>query len=404
MRKTLLVEDKKECCGCGSCVNTCPNQAISMSEDEYGFLYPKISERKCTKCGLCLKVCGYKHRAYENLPIETYAVQTKNSDIKKSASGGAFASIATTVLENGGIVYGSALEYINGKLVPSHIAVTDIKNLYKLCGSKYVQSDIGSVFSDIKKHLKKNELVLFSGTPCQIDGLKSYLQENYKNLFFIDIICHGVPSSKFFQDYVSYLENYYNDKIIDFKFRDKSKGWGLTAKVYTAKGKIKIISAKYSSYYELFLKSYTYRINCYSCPYANKMRVGDITIGDYWGIEEEESWLLVDNGGQINNKKGVSCLIINTDKGSELFEECQGSMLFYKSEFYKVEKHNRQLKKASDYDEEKREKILRMYATHGYMEVENWFNGFLRWKIFYKKFKAILPRRLKEILRLVLSK
>ena len=201
---------KKDCCGCAACINICPKHAISLTTDENGFSYPIIDGSKCINCGLCKKVCSYKYKNINNNPIITYAGATLNNDIiKKSSSGGIFGTIAYNFLKNGCIVYGCSLENENSCLSPQHIRVDNISDLYKLLGSKYVQSQMGSIYLEIKNDLLNNKKVLFSGTPCQVHSLQSFLEETRvktDNLFSVDLICHGTPSTKMFQDYIIELE------------------------------------------------------------------------------------------------------------------------------------------------------------------------------------------------------
>ena len=401
METITLFKNKKDCCACGACLNICPRQAIQMQEDENGFLYPIIDNDKCIKCGLCIKTCALQNSKLTNVPLKTYAAQSNNTDLKKSASGGIFASLSVNVLNAGGVIYGAALENINGKLICRHIAVNSLNDLEKLQGSKYIQSNIGNIYKDVKKNLIENKTVLFSGTPCQVDGLKAYLDKKYENLYCIDIICHGVPSNKMFQDYIETLEKKYNDKIVDFKFRDKTKGWGLTAKGYTAKGYTTkgyttIIPANVSSFYYYFLKSYIYRDSCYSCKYACKNRCGDITIGDYWGIENAHPEVL-QNNSELDYKSGTSCLIINTEQGNKLIEKNRDNLRLIESDFEKAAKENGQLNIASACNVEKRNKLLNLYRKNGYESVENSFRKIR----FLNKIKKLIPNSLKNILRII---
>ena len=399
IKKIKLFEDKKDCCACGACLNICPKQAIFMQKDEYGFLYPQIDESKCIKCRLCLKTCAFQNSELKNIPIKTYAAQSDNTDLKESASGGIFASIATNVLREGGVVYGAAMEMENDKLTVRHIAVENDADLIKLQGSKYVQSSTEKIYQDVKKKLNDNRLVLFSGTPCQVDGLNSYLGKTYDNLITIDIICHGVPNNQMFQDYIALLEEKYKDKIIDFKFRDKTKGWGLTAKGYTAKGYTAIIPANVSSYYYMFLKSYIYRDSCYSCKYACKNRCGDITIGDYWGIERAHPEVLKENDYRLDYKNGISCLIVNTEHGIKVLEKYKRYLRLLDSDFIEAAKYNKQLKEHSKCNLEYRSEILNVYKKD-YMKLEKMF--ITTFKI--NKFKNLIPNYLKIKIKMLFNK
>ena len=403
MKKIVLYEEKKDCCACSACLNVCPKQAICMQEDEYGFLYPVIYEDECVRCGLCIKTCGYQNSELKQSPQEIFIAQTLNTDIKKSASGGVFASLAKQVIEAGGIVVGVALEYDNEVLEPRYLLVDNLSELDKLLGSKYVQSSTDKIYMVVKEYLIKGKIVLFTGTPCQVDGLKSYLGKDFGNLFCIDIICHGVPSKRLFQDYIKYLESKYNDKIIDFKFRDKTNGWGLTANAYTANSGNKLIPCYMSSYYDMFLKSYTYRINCYSCKYANKHRVGDLTIGDYWGIEIEHPEILITNGGELDEKQGVSCLIVNNKHGSKFLDLFGTGLSLVYTEYDKVAKHNAQLNGPCKLNALKRDGVLKAYAKNKYDDVEKYYQSDIGLKGKFKNaLRRVVPLKLKIFIKSII--
>lgn len=394
MSKIQLFLDKKNCCACGACFNICPKHAILFQNDEYGFSYPYINEELCIKCGLCKKVCHYQNNVIESKPERVYVALTNNTNPMDSTSGGIFASLAKSFLENKGSVYGAAMEYIEKRLVVHHIRIQRERELYKLLGSKYVQSDMGNVFKLIKKEVNDGKQVLFCGTPCQVDGLRGYLGKEYSNLLLIDLICHGVPSQKFFQDYIINTEK--RKKIVEFKFRDKGSGWGLTGKKVFKDGKTQKVYKNESSYYEYFLKGYTYRENCYSCKYASSHRPGDITIGDFWGIEKEHPELMKINGGILDKAKGISCLIVNTDIGKSYLEKYQQGLNLWESEFSKIAKNNQQLTIPSQLNEPKRKKILEEYRIGGYQAVEKEFRKEKGYKLYLIKCKNRL-RNLKGV-------
>lgn len=394
----ILYKNKKECCGCGACMNICSKNAISMLEDQYGFLYPNINESICIKCGACKNICAYQKDNGGNESLKVYAGISKNTNIMYSASGGIFFSLATSILNENGIVYGVSMENIRGCLTPMHIGVEKIEDLYKLQGSKYVQSCTGNIYKDVLNKLKSGRLVLFSGTPCQIDALKSFLKKDYNNLLTIDIICHGVPSIKFFQDYIKTLEKKINGKILEFKFRDKTLGWGLNSKIIYRNNnetiKEKIIPASESSYYRLFLSSYIYRENCYHCKYANSKRVGDITIGDYWGISIEHPELTKKK--KLNERQGVSCILINTVNGEKYIDKYSNNLMLYNSMFDKVKIHNKQLNSPSLLSDSRKE-ILNIYAKYGYCGVEAWFRKKRGLKLYIIKLKNRIKISLSRI-------
>ena len=374
-RETLLFNDKKSCCGCGVCALICPKQAIVMKRDSLGFLYPNLKKELCISCGLCEKMCAFQKKTKNDRPETVYALARKDTQhLMNSASGGVFACIAEKWIEDGGIVFGVALLSDGGILTPSHIMAQTKEELRPILGSKYVQSYLGTAYSDIKNLLDSGRKVLFSGTPCQVAGLKSWLKKDYFGLLTIDLVCHGVPSAAMFQDYLAVESNKLGHPIEDFQFRDKEKGWGLNAKmIYCEYGNEKsvCIPSNQSSYYELFLRSEIYRESCYHCPFANAHHPADLTIGDYWGIEKEHPAFLTPNG-MLDLKSGISMLMVNTAKGSNVFETYKDAFWYYPSTFECASKYNEQLKNPSSPGSH-REKLLRLYQKKGYPALERWY-------------------------------
>lgn len=406
MSEIILYNDKKDCCGCGACMNICPRSAIKMQVDEYGFIYPVIQQDLCVQCGACKMVCGYQNKPKVKAPKVVYAAASKNSGLlRKSASGGAFAVIAEAVLRNEGVVYGAALPMENERLEPKHIRVNSQDKLILLQGSKYVQSEIGNTYSQAKRDLIQGKIVLFSGTPCQIAGLKKYLKKEYNNLITIDIICHGVPSKRLFQDFIDFHGKKLGGEITEFYFRDKIKGQGMiTRSVYQCEGqkrKEKVITGNSLSYVNLFLKSYTYRENCYSCPFASKERVGDLTVGDFWGFHEEYS--SYDEKQGLSNGKGISCVLVNTDKGENILEQCKERFVLMITDFEKVARHNDQLHSPSKYSP-KREEILKLYKEKGYEAVDQYFRKHCKKDIVKYTVSEMLPKGLKRTIKKVMGR
>ena len=394
-----LYEYKKDCCGCTACMNICQISAIQMISDEYGFAYPRIEADKCIECGFCVKACPLKNK--ENLvdPIFTKVAVTSHTDVLQSASGGAFASFAKSFINDGGIVYGCSMEVMEGKLTPRHIGVEDMEGLLKLYGSKYVQSQMGNIYHAVRQKLNTGRLVLFSGTPCQVDGLHHFLKKDYNNLLTIDIICHGTPGIKLFQDYITVLERRLGGKVVDFKFRDKTYGWGYTGKVsYEKHGRIKSkrIFDKESSYYTLFLKSYIYRDSCYYCKYAGKKRASDITIGDYWDIEKVHPELV--ECGKVDPQRGVSCLLVNTNKGKEFLVKYRQGFLLFDSSFEKAATGNEQLCKPTKMDNN-RDLVFNIYKTEGYDGIERWYRKQQGLKEYFRRIKRRIPKRIRAQLK-----
>lgn len=393
----ILFNDKSDCCNCGSCQQACPVQAISTITDEYGFKYPTIDHNKCIDCGLCQKVCAYQHIAETNSPLNVYVATSNNKlQIKYSASGGIFATLATYIITNGGIAYGAAMERDGDKFIVRHKSAASFEDLKELQGSKYIQSDIGTCFKEIRTYLTNGKLVLFSGTPCQCAGLKAFLRKDYPNLYIVDIICHGVPSLQFFNDYIDF--KFHNLKnISDFSFRNKSSGWELKGCIkYDGGNKQKYIIAGTSSYYSLFLDAQIYRTNCYSCKYACNHRPGDLTIGDYWGVQREHPELIGDK--RFNIKDGISCVITNTSKGETLLANLNNLVSKEVTTYEKVARRNAQLLHPSKIGRY-RKQILKLYHDDGYKSVDALFKRNYKSQIIVHRILNLLPYHVKNILR-----
>lgn len=406
MEEIKLFTDKKQCCGCGACATICPKQAITMQEDEYGFFYPKINEEQCIHCGLCIKHCGFQDTKKGNEPLQTYVAVSSCTDLSHSASGGVFASLAASVIKDGGVVFGCSLERIDGSLTPVHKAVDNLKELKDLLGSKYVQSNLGNSYAQVKAYLERGVLVLFSGTPCQVDGLKHYLSRSYSNLLLVELVCHGVPSAKMLQSYLELLSQKLHGDIHYFCFRDKTYGWDCCGSAEVIRGqrvrKVKIPSNQ-SSYYSLFLHSALYRDSCYSCKYASKHRAADMTIGDYWGIEYEHPALLTQNGGSINSKKGVSCLIINTVNGQRFFNQYKKGLITYESDYEKASRENPQLVQASS-ESKLRSEIFSLFAKYGWKAVDRYYIRFCGINYYKRRVVNNIPNGMKYKIKKMLHR
>ena len=266
------------------------------------------------------------------------------------------------ILKQGGVVYGAAF---TRECHVKHIRVDAIGELWKLQGSKYVQSEIGNSYKLAKSDLQQGKTVLFSGTPCQIAGLKNYLKKEYDNLYTIDLICHGVPSQKMFLDYVATLSS---EKIENFVFRDKTRGWKDFFLAWKEKNKIKRLHNKMSSYYRLFLTGEIYRENCYSCQFACMTRVSDITLGDFWGFEKVHPEKLNEEKWRDQNWRGISCVLANTNKGMQLFDGVKPEFYAFESSPDKIAVSNGQLKEPSKHTAI-REQVLDSYEKNGYRAV-----------------------------------
>lgn len=316
----MVICDKNKCSGCAACIAICRHNAITMKLDRDGFLYPIIDMEKCTDCGLCRKGCPQVNLTKEN-QINSLAYlcwDIKTSSRLASSSGGIFSVIARDILSKGGVVCSAAYD---DNMYLRHIIIDNICDLSRLQGSKYMQSDIGHCFVQIKKALKQNKLVYFVGTPCQVAGLKSYLKIDYNNLITSDLICHGVPSTKLFQQQITRLEDKYTSKIVDFKFRSKKRfGQGYDCEIKFRGGDNKFLCAELIPFFYGFWNNFTLRDCCYQCKYASLDRIGDITLGDFWLVKK-----IFPN---IKTSKGISLILINTPKGLEVFDSIKENIYY----------------------------------------------------------------------------
>lgn len=302
---------QNKCYGCRSCEQICSKKCIKIEPTKEGFIYPVVDETSCIHCGFCLKACPVSQvNVHKHQPQQVYAFKNKNTEeIMSSASGGAADVAAHVVLNQNGVVYGAAYDT---DFVVKHIEVTDKPSKKRLQSSKYVQSDINNCYLKAKEALHQGRKVLFTGTPCQIAGLYSFLGGDHTNLFTLDLICHGVPSPKFFKKYLEYQRRKLKENIIYYNFRSKDKrGWG-TQYLIKTKTKTKTKTLSLDRYGKHFMTGDCYRECCYQCPFANLERVGDITVGDFWGIAKSHPG--------FNSPKGVSSVFVNTPKGKQLFE------------------------------------------------------------------------------------
>ncbi|WP_289005648.1 Coenzyme F420 hydrogenase/dehydrogenase, beta subunit C-terminal domain [uncultured Parabacteroides sp.] len=310
----IKLQNKKDCCGCYACMNSCPLACIEMQEDAEGFAYPVVNEERCISCGLCEKVCPVLNNLQPRKPLYVYAVKAKSQKIRKnSSSGGVFSLLAEQVIQKGGIVFGACFDE-NNKVV--HRYTRTKEGLEAFRGSKYVQSEIGSAYKIVEDFLKSDQVVLFSGTPCQIRGLHLFLKKFYPNLLTVDIICHGVPSPKVWNAYLTQVSKGMSQyKIENINFRDKQYGWrnfGFSLNYVKDKHVIHLIEPKYLNYYMRgFLSDIFLRPSCYQCPVRSLKSGSDITLGDYWGGAGD----LLD----FFDDKGVSAVLLNTQSGVDYF-------------------------------------------------------------------------------------
>lgn len=309
-----LIDEKDKCCGCEACSAVCPTKAISIIRDSEGFCYPQIDNEKCVDCGACLNKCAFQNALKGNnefaVPYQKlYAVKHRNLETRmESRSGGIFTAISDLILAEGGVIYGAVFDETDKTV--KHIRAEDAFSRNKMRGSKYVQSKLSAdVYNSVKSDLVSGKPVMYTGTSCQIAALRTFLGKDYENLLCMDIVCHGVPSPRVLSDYLSYYEKKLKDGITVVDFRNKkSYGWaGHVETLFTKSGK-KTDSGLYTA---LFYEHNVLRPSCYVCPYKSLSHPGDITIADYWGIDRALPG--------FSDNKGVSLVLVNTDKGMGFF-------------------------------------------------------------------------------------
>ena len=318
----ITITDKENCMGCYACATICPKTCISMDSDNEGFWYPVVDHARCIECGMCVKVCPiiqtpHKEREQGTKPL-AYAAYNKDDTVRlDSSSGGLFTLIAEEVLSVGGVVFGARFD---DRFNVIHDYVEKVDELSKFRGSKYVQSRIGDSYERVREFLQQGRLVLFTGTPCQISGLKHYLGKDFDNLLCQDIVCHGVPSPKVWQKYVSYRENRAGASARRIAFRRKDRGWKRFSVSFLFNNNTEYLQILHQDLYmQAFLKDICLRPSCHACQFKTVNRESDLTLADFWGIQNVLP--------EMDDDKGTSFVIIHSEKGKQLFERIQRSLV-----------------------------------------------------------------------------
>lgn len=385
----IEIINKNKCCGCFACATACPKQCISMISDEEGFLYPKVDSSICVDCGLCERVCPfYAEDTAEKKPLHAYAAKNPDETTRRaSSSGGLFSMFAKKVIEEGGVVFGAQFnsdwEVVHGKALTK-------EELYKFRGSKYVQSKIGNTFAEAKDYLRQGRKVLFSGTSCQIMGLKRFLGKEYENLFTIDVICHGVPSPKVWRNFLKEMVDIVHTgnqrqihtcfttispdanissigELDNICFRDKTYGWrklgfslsfSKKPSIGSTNNHYSLVSKEFQSkYHSAFNFNLILRPSCMSCPAKGGRCGSDVTLADFWGIER----VLPDFSDDI----GVSLCICNTTKSNVIFHSL--NVIYKEVDFYKAVEKN-QSWYFSKHAHPNRDKFFKLFIKDGFVQ------------------------------------
>lgn len=359
---------KQLCTGCTACVNVCPNHCIELNEDKYGFTFPQITKPSlCIECGQCENICPVmKEKELSNISPTAYAAFSKDESMRLcSSSGGIFSELAKAVLSQSGVVYGAAYDE---KFDVKHICVDKFEDLYKIRGAKYAQSLLGDTFESIINNLKNGQKILFSGTPCQVAGLKSLVGDN-DNLFCVDFVCHGVPSQSAWSVYVKYRakSDSRGEFPISINLRSKHTGWSKYrySNLFCYKdGKIYSAKSGQDLYMKLFVGDYINRESCQNCNFKGYSRASDITLGDFWGIWDIDS--------TMDDNKGTSVVIVQSNKGHDLLKAVANNIVYKEVSLERAGRQNPSLLNSSIANTN-RGKALRLISEERIDECERFF-------------------------------
>lgn len=384
----IRISDKELCCGCTACVSACPAGCIVMRRDREGFDYPVANPDMCLQCGLCEKICPMQNPAQKVEPMAAYAARSE-SKTKGASSGGVFPLLAQEVIKNEGVVCGAALDR---SCIVEHREAETIEELAAFSGAKYVQSELYSIFEDVKCRLKEGTMVLFSGTPCQIAGLKSYLRDEYENLYTVDIACHGVPSPGLWEKYKTALEKQYSSNLKNVEFRDQSNGWRRYNIRYEFADRTVKVPRHKDPYLTLFLQDMTLRPSCYDCRLRNGRSGSDITLGDLWSVAQ--------TAPKMNDDNGVSGVLINTEKGRELWAKIAEDLTLQQLTQSDVAKDNGGFSEKATTIPEKREEFFK--GVHSAKNLSKYMRSYVVRKpllSLYRNLRSMLSSLKRRILK-----
>lgn len=388
MKNILKFLPLDNCCGCGVCINVCPTQALSFSQDDYGFVRPQIDNTKCIECGKCIRTCPQYNEIELSKPNQVFAaLNNDDSVVIKSSSGGIFFALAESVISDGGSVFGATLD---DQFKVKHICVERVGDLPKLQKSKYVQSYMGDCYKQALQKLKEGKKVLFSGTPCQVAAMKSLANGKYADiLFLVDVVCHGIPSQTFWNDYVATLSKKFGSlKEYVFCYKRKIRN-GMNKYVsYTTKGCKKAVKNwPQDSYNCFFMESINYQESCYSCRFAKPERVSDLTLCDYWSWDKYHK-------NDFPTCSTVSGICVNTDAGKKILDKLADKLILVESSFDDLAAHNGCLlcptPKPIDH-----ESFLQEWKSKGFEFVEKRFEKKNRMRILKSRLQMYVPEGFK---------
>lgn len=383
-----LFNDKSECYGCGVCANSCPQNAILMEEDKQGFKYPLINEELCIECGLCKKVCQINKESFgkNNRSEFCYGIKASDDIRKVSSSGGIYTVLSDFFLNNGGVCVG--VKYDN-KLNSVFCIATTKTERNEFRGSKYSQGELKDIFILIKKYLCEKTPVLFVGTPCQVNALKLFLKNGSIDdniLYTIDLVCHGVASPLVWKQYIKHIQDKYESNIIEFTFRNKLKGWrGYHVFVKLENNNVLTENDCVQSFAKLYSKNLMLRPSCYNCKYSSLERTGDISIGDFWGIEKIDS--------SFSDNIGISLVLVNTEKGEKLFNQNYDKITLKKYDVDVINQPNlyEPSKKSVHYNS-----FWKAFYKYGYKCVARKYGGYGKLQILYRTRDYLCYKLLKK--------
>lgn len=357
----ININKKQDCCGCYGCINVCSQNCIEMKNDNEGFWYPDINKNKCINCALCEKVCPVINNVNKKqFKVEAYACKNNNEKVRVgSSSGGIFTLLCQYAINNNGVVFGATFDK---EFNVVHSYCETMSECEKFRGSKYVQSSIGNTYKQAKKFLNEGRIVLFSGTQCQIKGLNLYLGKKYKNLIAVDIVCHGVPSPAVFKKYKLNLEKKYNSSAQRIAFREKNKGWKLYSVEFLFKNLTEYRKIFINDVYmKGFLKDLYLRPSCYECKAKNYSSGSDIVLADYWGVQNKHP--------EFDDDKGVSLILISSQKGKEIFNKINNNMSFLKTDLDYAVINNSCIIKSVKYNNKREEFFYNLNKNHENIEL-----------------------------------